>query len=64
MTTCSGTTSRQTPDPALIEALRADLQRLDFTVEAVEELLGPVAVAALGRDQRLPACLLYTSRCV
>lgn len=61
MTTCSGTTSRQTPDPALIEALRADLQRLDFTVEAVEELLGPVAVAALGRDQRLPAVRRLTA---
>jgi methylase of polypeptide subunit release factors len=41
-----------------LAALRADLSPdggADFTVEAVQELLGPVANAALAREQALPA---------
>ncbi|GGC04428.1 DUF7059 domain-containing protein [Cellulomonas carbonis] len=48
--------TRVTPGPvtgALLEALRADLA--PFTVAAVEEVLGPVASAALHREQRVPA---------
>jgi SAM-dependent methyltransferase len=37
----------------LLEALRADLE--PFTVDAVEEVLGPVAAAALHREQAVPA---------
>ena len=56
-------------DPALVARLRADLERAPYTVEAVGELLGPLASAAIGREQVLPAqrgqrgadCLLYTS---
>jgi hypothetical protein len=44
-----------TPDPALVARLRADLGQAAYTVEAVEELLGPLASAALGREQALPA---------
>ncbi len=50
-----------TPDavvPALdlhaVEALRADLAAASYTVEAVTELLGPMAAAALDRDQVVP----------
>jgi methylase of polypeptide subunit release factors len=39
----------------LVERLRADLD--GFTVDAVNELLGPVAHRALGREQALPARL-------
>jgi len=42
-------------DDALIALLRADLQASGFTVAGVLELLGPMASAALGRDQALPA---------
>ncbi|WP_149203909.1 DUF7059 domain-containing protein [Actinotalea subterranea] len=50
---------RDTPvaDPALLDALRADLAGAGFTVAGVEELLGPVAAAALHREQVLPALL-------
>jgi len=44
---------RATPD---IDALRADLAEA-FQLEDVEELVGPVAAAALHREQRLPALL-------
>ncbi|MBO3088359.1 DUF7059 domain-containing protein [Cellulomonas dongxiuzhuiae] len=49
-----------TPDtpvvvPALVDALRADLAAADFTVEHVDELLGPVAAGALTRGEVLPA---------
>lgn len=44
-------------EPALVEALRADLEAAEFTVDAVAELLGPVASAALHREQALPALL-------
>ncbi|MBT0767357.1 methyltransferase [Kineosporia sp. J2-2] len=48
-------------DPAeLIEKLRSDLA--GFTVDSVNELLGPVAQAALGREQSLPARLAVTER--
>jgi methylase of polypeptide subunit release factors len=42
-------------DPALVARLRADLERAAYTVDTVEELLGPLASAALGREQVLPA---------
>ena len=40
------------PDPALLDALRRDLD--GWTVDAVAELVGPVAHAALGREQVVP----------
>ena len=39
-----------------VDRLRADLSR--FTVDTVDELLGPVAHGALGREQALPARLV------
>ena len=42
-------------DPALVPALRADLVASRYTVAGVTELLGPMALAALDRDQALPA---------
>jgi len=50
---------RDTPvvDTALLAALRADLGAADFTLDAVAASLGPVAVAALRREQALPADL-------
>jgi methylase of polypeptide subunit release factors len=42
-------------DPALVARLRADLEHAAYTVEAVAELLGPLASAAIGREQVLPA---------
>ena len=42
-------------DPALVARLRADLDHAAYTVEAVRALLGPLASAALGREQVLPA---------
>ncbi|GAB6900351.1 DUF7059 domain-containing protein [Kineosporia succinea] len=44
----------------LVERLRTDLT--GFTVDAVNELLGPVAQAALGREQSLPARLAVARR--
>lgn len=41
--------------PELLERLRADLGDVGFTVEGIEEYLGPVASAALRRDELLPA---------
>ncbi len=49
-------------DPALIEALRADLVAASWSVETVEELMGPVASAALAREQRIPALVALHSR--
>ncbi len=43
--------------PELVAALRADLVAARYTVPVVEALLGPVARAALMRDQILPADL-------
>lgn len=45
------------PDPALLDALRADLAGAGFTVPGVEDLLGPVAAAALHREEPTPALL-------
>jgi hypothetical protein len=44
-----------TTDPALLAALRADLGATGFTVPGVEDLLGPVAAAALHREEPVPA---------
>ncbi len=44
-------------DPGGVEALRCDLDAAGFTVDGVEDLLGPVASAALHREQRVPALL-------
>ncbi|RMI06569.1 DUF7059 domain-containing protein, partial [Cellulomonas triticagri] len=44
-------------DPALVAALRADLADAGFTVPGVEDLLGPVAAAALHREEPVPALL-------
>ncbi len=46
-------TPRVVPD--LIAALRADLAAAPYTVDDVNDLLGPLAAAALDREQRLPA---------
>lgn len=43
------------PEPALLAALRADLDDAGYTVDALQALLGPVAHAALAREQPLPA---------
>lgn len=55
-------TSSRTPSPAspgvdavLVDALRADLRTSDYTVDGIEAALGPVAAAALHREQTLPA---------
>ncbi|WP_106507575.1 DUF7059 domain-containing protein [Brachybacterium timonense] len=42
-------------DAPLIRALRQDLQAASYTVERVEDLMGPVAAAALRRDDPAPA---------
>ena len=42
-------------DPAHLADVRADLRELGFTVDGVRALLGPVAAAALERDDPLPA---------
>lgn len=42
-------------DRDLVDALRADLGTSDFTVDGIESALGPVAAAALHREQTLPA---------
>lgn len=42
-------------EPAAVAALREDLTR--YTVDAVADLLGPTAAAALHREQRTPALL-------
>ncbi len=39
----------------LVDALRDDLSAADLTVGSVESLLGPMAAAALHRDEVLPA---------
>ncbi|BDZ41465.1 hypothetical protein GCM10025865_07640 [Paraoerskovia sediminicola] len=62
MTEPSNVPSVDTPGPAgpgsaagTVAALRADLVGADFTVDGVEGLLGPVAAAALHREQTVPA---------
>lgn len=47
--------SGSAPSPDLLAALRADLAAAPYTVDAVEQRLGPVASAALHREQPLPA---------
>ncbi|MDM7854449.1 DUF7059 domain-containing protein [Cellulomonas alba] len=42
-------------EPALVDALRADLAAAGFTVTGVDELLGPVASDALHREEQVPA---------
>ena len=42
-------------DERLVPLLRADLMTADFTVTGVLDVLGPLASAALGREQSLPA---------
>lgn len=42
-------------DPEGVRRLRADLHAADFTVDAVEAMLGPVAAAGLHREQPVPA---------
>jgi methylase of polypeptide subunit release factors len=42
-------------DPDLVARLRADLTAAAYTVEAVGALLGPLAAAALAREQVIPA---------
>ena len=42
------------PGPAL-DRLRADLRRIGYTTDGVQDFLGPVAAAALHREQPLPA---------
>lgn len=42
-------------DDDLVRRLRADLLSTGFTVAGVSELLGPMATAALERDQAIPA---------
>lgn len=59
-TTPAGTPSAAAPPapvvvPALVDALRADLTAAAYTVEHVDDLLGPVAAAALARSEALPA---------
>ncbi|MCH8561507.1 DUF7059 domain-containing protein [Nesterenkonia sp. DZ6] len=44
-------------DSELLAALRTDLVSAQFTNERVTQLLGPVALAALERDQPVPAAL-------
>lgn len=42
-------------DPVLLDALRADLAAAAYTVDGVEDLLGPLAAAALHREESVPA---------
>ena len=44
-------------DPHLIDALRADLESARYDVGHLAEVLGPMAVAALDRENGLPAVL-------
>ena len=50
------------PDTAALALLRADLSAAAYTVDGVEQVLGPVAARALHREQRLPADLATRSR--
>ncbi|MGC5168150.1 DUF7059 domain-containing protein [Luteimicrobium sp. DT211] len=55
--------SRPAPrtDPRLLDALRADLDAARFTVGGVESVLGPLAAAALHREQDVPAVRATTA---
>ncbi len=46
---------QDSPDPQLVARLRADLESAGFTVDGLEDAWGPVAAAALGRDDPVPA---------
>ncbi|WP_350258079.1 methyltransferase [Scrofimicrobium sp. R131] len=48
-------------NPDLVARLRADLAGADWTVDTVDQLLGPVAGAALAREQRVPALVRLRS---
>jgi hypothetical protein len=48
-------------DTALVAALRSDLERAVYTVDGVRAAIGPVADAALHREQPLPADLATRS---
>jgi methylase of polypeptide subunit release factors len=43
------------PDPQLIDRLRTDLTSAGYSVDGLEAAWGPVAAAALGRDDPVPA---------
>ncbi|MGX9899950.1 DUF7059 domain-containing protein [Arthrobacter sp. SA17] len=47
--------------PGLLEALAADLQSLDYTIDGVARLLGESASEALNRDQLIPALIATAS---
>ena len=51
----TATTAPPRADAALVERLRADLATAGYTVDGVADLLGPLASAALAREQTLPA---------
>ena len=46
----------------LLAALRADLSTASFRVDTLRELWGPMADAALGRGDRVPAARALESR--
>src|SRR4051794_4269545 len=48
------------PDGRDVDALRADLEA--WTVDAVHELLGPVAQAAMAREEAVPALMALRGR--
>jgi SAM-dependent methyltransferase len=48
--------------PEGIGALRADLAAARYTVDGIEEALGPVAVAALNREEAVPARRVVRAR--
>lgn len=48
-------------DPALLDALRTDLASAGYTVAGIEDLLGPVASAALHREEPVPALRVTAS---
>jgi SAM-dependent methyltransferase len=51
-------------DPAALDLLREDLAAADYTVDGVEDLLGPVASAALHREEPVPALRVTASPAV
>lgn len=55
MTSAPSPTPPPRTDLSLLATLRADLQDAGYTVEGVEDLLGPLASAALHREQPLAA---------
>ncbi|NTW40854.1 MAG: methyltransferase [Cellulomonadaceae bacterium] len=55
MTSSGPPTDAPSPSRPEVAALRADLIAADLSVAAVEDLLGPVAAAALHREQAVPA---------